>query len=293
MTALTIGKFESIHRGHQRLITETVDYAKQNNLTSTVVTFDPHPRQFLTDPCYCPLFTMGEREFVLHSMGVDRIFAYPFDAGFATQTPEEFCQRLFDGFPVQALFVGEGYRFGHKRAGNVETIQAMAHTRGIYARVLRHAVSDSKKISTSDIRACIHEGKLQEAGDLLGFPFFIAGNVARGKMMGNILGFPTVNIIPPVDKFLPPHGVYATRVFTGKNILNGVTNVGTRPTVNDGTHQTVETFLIGFDEDIYGENLRIDFIRFLRPERKFDTLDELRGQIAKDVKAAWEGTGNV
>jgi riboflavin kinase/FMN adenylyltransferase len=284
-SVLTIGKFEGLHLGHKALITETVRYAKENALMSVVVTFEPHPSRILYDAGYRPLFTLAEREHVLKALGVDRLATYSFDTDFANLTPEDFCGQLFDEWDVRLLMLGEGYRFGRERAGTVETIKKMAMARDIKVRVLRHITGESKKISTSDIRAHIQSNALQEAESLLGFPFFVMGTVTHGKKIGNRLGFPTVNIKPPDDKFLPPDGVYITRVLVDSQLHKGVTNVGLRPSVDRDASRTVETFLLDFNDDVYGKEIIIEFLRFIRPERRFDTLSDLKGQITKDVAA--------
>jgi riboflavin kinase/FMN adenylyltransferase len=283
MTALTIGKFESLHKGHQRLLAITLAHAREHNLEPVAAAFEPHPHRVLYDPGYRPLFTLAEREHIVKGLGMKGLAVYQFDKDFAKMPPEEFCRRLIEDYHVRVLVLGEGYRFGMGRIGTTETLARYAETKNIPVHVLRHVTENGMKISTSDIRAHVQNGAVREAAQLLGFPFFIRGTVAHGKKIGHGLGFPTVNIQPSADKLLPLDGVYATQARIGHKVLEGITNIGLRPSVSKEGIRTVETFILDFNGDIYGRELQIDFLRFLRPEIKFDTLDALKAQIAKDV----------
>jgi riboflavin kinase/FMN adenylyltransferase len=284
---LTIGKFEGLHRGHQHLIGETVRLAQKQGLRSVVVTFEPHPRQVLGDG-YAPLFTQSERADILKRLQVDTFSAYHFDRAFVNQTPTDFCARLFNEFDIEALVLGEGFRFGKGRAGSVQTITQAAAARGIHTQIAQHIQHAAGKISTSQIRAQLSNGLPQEAYALLGFSFFINGVVCQGKQLGKQLDYPTLNLVPAPDKFLPKEGVYKTQVRVGESVYKGVTNVGTRPSFDDGTHPTVETFLLDYNQSLYGEAICIEFLQFIRPELKFDSPHALKRQIANDVAAAWD-----
>ena len=288
MTAVTIGKFESIHKGHQYLIAETVKHAVKNNLSSVVVTFDPHPRRVLNDPGYCPLFTYKEREYILLKQNIDKINVFSFSKEFALQTAEQFCCALFDTLQAKCIVLGENYRFGYNRMGTAEMLKEFAARRGAEVLLIQHIYKEDKKISTSDIRDYLVKGCLPEVKSLLGFSFFVMGNVVHGKQLGAAIGFPTANIIPPEDKLLPPDGVYATYVHIEQGLkrYKGVTNIGLRPSVNDGLHRTIETFILDFNENLYDKTLNIEFISFLRPEQKFKCIGALQTQIAKDAEMA-------
>jgi riboflavin kinase/FMN adenylyltransferase len=278
-----VGKFESIHAGHRLLIRETVRLGRLHGLPSVAVSFDPHPGRLLHDPAYQTLLTSEERAWVLKGLGLDLVAEYPFDAGFMNLSPEDFCALLKKDWQMRAVVLGEGYRFGRQRSGSEETLRRLPDVEAV---VLKPSFSENKKISTSDIRALLEQGSVDEANRLLGYPFFIMGEVVHGRHLGQALGFPTANIIPPLDKFLPLDGVYASCLHIGGQIYNSVTNVGTKPTVNDKPEKTVETYIIGFDGDLYGEGIRVDFLRFIRPERRFDNVEMLRRQIAEDVGKA-------
>jgi riboflavin kinase/FMN adenylyltransferase len=282
---LTVGKFESIHLGHQKLISEVTARARTLRVPSAAITFSPHPNVLFGQPDYQSLVTPDEREFILAGHGVDYLLVFPFDAAFASQTPERFAALLFDDLHVRALFVGEGFRFGQNHSGTLTELRVEAAKRN--AQVVAVPTQDAGeggKISTSDIRRLVAQRELEKAARVMGFPFFIMGTVAHGKQIGSKMGYPTVNILPPADKLLPADGVYATRTFFGGEAFASVTNVGLRPTVNANQRErTVESFLIGYGGNLYGASIRTEFHHFMRPERKFESIEELREQIAKDV----------
>jgi len=290
---LAVGKFESIHLGHRALVDQMMRLA-QPGLASALVVFEPHPYRVLFDPEYKPLFTRKEREYLERGLGVDYLLEYPFDRDFAALSPGTFCVRLYDDLQAKIIVVGEGYRFGHKRKGKVGTLRRMA--RHYKAQV--HVISphgrpqegmpnhgDLNKTSTSTIRTLLSENKLQEAESLLGYPFFVMGEVTPGRQLGRTIGFPTINLYPSNEKFLLADGVYATRTIIGANCYKGITNIGLRPTVETAdVSRSVETHLLDFEGgDLYGKQVRVEFLRFIRPEQKFESLDALKAQIAKDL----------
>ncbi len=308
---LTVGKFESVHLGHQKLFSEVLRLSKELNLPSGAVTFDPHPNMLFGSPDYRPLFTAAERAYIMEGLGLDYMLVFPFDAAFAAQSPEEFCAKLFNNLNAAAVVVGEGFRFGKNGAGTPEILRREAarhsaahkHTgtndihdasRQNMARVLvipHQSTDGGEKVSTSDIRKLITNRELEKAAEVMGFPFFIMGTVTHGKQIGRTMGFPTVNLLTARDKLLPPDGVYATRTFLGDKSFRSITNIGVRPTVQQTTlpgetaSRTVESFLIGFNGDLYNTSLRTEFLRFIRPEKKFANIDELRAQITKDIES--------
>jgi len=282
--AITIGKFEALHLGHAHLINATVEYAKKNSLASAVMSFtNPHPAQVLFDSEYKPLLTTKEQAFLLENW-VDLWIPYPFSNSFAQISAKKFCEILQNKYNCAALVVGENFRFGHKREGTAESLQAF----GIDVCVVPHLQLDSEKISTSQIRKHLVDGDLDEANKLLGFPFPIIGVVAEGRKLGRTIGFPTANINLSGDKLLPPNGVYASKIKIPSRDAEyfGITNIGVNPTVTDEKVRKAETFIFDFDEDIYGEEILVQLCRFIRPEQSFSGVDALKLQIAKDVKAA-------
>ena len=291
-----------------------------HDIASALVMFEPHPYRVLSDPGYKPLFTGLERERLAEGLGVDFLLKFPFNRDFAAMPPEDFCRMIFEDLQARAVVVGMGYRFGYGRMGTVDTLRKAA---GEYGAVVRdvalhgglgHAVAAQEalghatvpheslahttaaqseldavhKTSTSTIRELLGDGMLAGAEKLLGYPFFAIGEIARGRQLGRTIGFPTINLYPPVDKFLPGDGVYVSRVCVDGGCYRGVTNIGVCPTVGGGNAaRTIETYLLDFDGgELYGREAKVEFLRFVRPERKFESLEALKAQILLDCAVA-------
>jgi len=282
---LTIGKFEGIHRGHKVLLQDVARRAKDAKLKPVVVVFDPHPFKLLRDPDYKSLFTADERVKLIHETGVKHIVSYPFDADFADLSAGDFCRKVFEELHPREIIVGENYRFGRNREGDVEFLRKEAAKNACYVQVFK-TIGD---ISTSKIREHLELHEMEAAEGLLGFPFFICGEVAHGKKLGRTLGFPTMNIYPADEKFLPPCGVYETRTLLNGSsaFMQSVTNIGLRPTVSDDVQITVETHILTLSagaNELYGKQIKVEFLRFIRPERRFASTDELKAQILQDIE---------
>jgi len=293
---LTIGKFEGIHLGHQALLAEVVRQAKQLGIASAAMIFEPHPYIFLNDAQYKPLFANDERSHLLENTGLDYIFYCPFDKNLVALSPENFCKMLFDKYNAKLVIVGEDYRFGKNRAGDTALLQNEAAKYDSKVQIVptcRGGILPPEDtlqpiISTSNIRKHLTENNMAEASRQLGFPFFIMGKVAKGKQLGRTIGFPTLNMYPPNEKFLPPDGVYATQTTVNGKTYRSITNIGLRPTVDsDSKVRSVETHLFDYTgSDLYGQHIKIELLEFIRPERRFNSLEELKSQIAKDVLQA-------
>jgi len=287
---LAMGKFESIHLGHQALIREMVRLAKGSNLASALLVFEPHPFRVLSDPGYKPLYTSRERAHLVAELGVDYLLEYPFGTNFAGLSPFQFCRMIYEDLQARFIIVGEGYRFGRERAGTADTLRQTAVQYNAQVYEVAH-IGGAIKTSTSTIRALLSENNLSQAERLLGCPFFIMGETAPGQRLGRTIGFPTINIYPPEEKFLPIDGVYATRTFLDKREYKGVTNIGVRPTVAGASApRSVETYLLNFDNNVagelYGKNIRTELLRFIRPEQRFENIEALKIQIQKDCTNA-------
>ena len=280
---VAIGKFEGIHLGHRALISEVTARARAIGVASAIIVFEPHPAKILSTPNYASLFDMKEREFLLDSLQVDKIIALPFDSALAATTPQDFCNLLFREIGACEVIVGENFRFGKNRVGTVELLRQQAAEYGGTVRV----VPLHENVSTSQIRRQLAIGNLAEATKLLGFPFFIMGTVAQGRKLGRTLGFPTLNIYPPPDKFLPENGVYATRTLLDGKEMPSITNIGIRPTVANTSTVSVETHIPGLNaapDELYNRHIKVDFLRFIRPERRFNSTQELTAQIQEDLE---------
>jgi len=265
---------------------------------SALIVFEPHPYRVLSDPGYKPLFTTNERAHVLEGLGVDYLLEYPFDIGLAALPPSDFCHKLFKELSAKIIVVGEGYRFGHKRQGTADVLRHYANEYNATVHVITPRLAgnnvnpsdsphDNQKISTSAIRALLSMSKLAEAESLLGYPFFIMGQTTPGRQLGRTIGFPTINLYPSDEKFLPPDGVYATSTIMDGRPYKGVTNVGKRPTVaeEDAPH-SVETHLLDYSGggELYGKHIKTEFLHFIRPEKRFENLEALSAQILADCE---------
>jgi len=282
---LTIGKFEGIHLGHQALLAEVTHKAATLGIASAAMVFDPHPYAFLKDSHYAPLFTNEERHHILKNTNLDYLIIYPFTEILTKMPPEDFCKIIFETYQAKLLIVGENYRFGSGRTGDTALLHKQAATYGAKLQIVPMTTTATDKISTSHIRRLLSDSKIKETQMLLGFRFFIFGIVSAGKQLGRSLGFPTLNIYPSQEKLLPPDGVYSTMVTVNGTCYRGITNIGLRPTVNStSTVRSVETHLPDYYGDsLYGEHIKVELLEFIRPERKFDSVEELRIQIAKDI----------
>jgi len=287
-TAVTVGKFDGLHAGHAELISKTTEYAKKYNLKSVVFSFCPSPAEFFSGNASKWIFSKSERRDLLlaSDTGADRCVEYPF-AKLADMPPETFIKKILrDEFNCAALIVGEGFRFGKERSGDFETLKRICPPCGIEAVPVPRVTFGGEAVSSSRIKKLLSEGDVPGANRLLGRKYFISGEVAGGKRIGRALGFPTVNIEMPDDKFAPRRGVYATSVVIRGAVYRGVTNIGVNPTVSGEDKIKCETFILDFNDDVYGERVNIFFNEFIRDEKKFDSYDELRGQIGMDAERA-------
>ncbi|MCL2527439.1 MAG: riboflavin biosynthesis protein RibF [Defluviitaleaceae bacterium] len=292
---LAMGKFESIHLGHRALINDIVTLAKLEGLASALMAFEPHPYRILSNPGYKPLYTSLERACLVGGLGVDYLLEYPFSTELAALSPLKFSTILFEKLNAKAIVVGDGYRFGCNRSGTINNLREVASKYNAHVYVIHPQKSDeTEKTSTSTIRTLLSEGKFCKANALLGKPFFVMGETAKGRQLGRTIGFPTLNIYPGDEKYLPADGVYATNVTiesdAGVLVHKGITNIGFRPTVAaKGEARSVETHLLdytGGKGDMYGRQIEVEFLRFIRPEMKFESLEALKAQISRDCEQA-------
>jgi riboflavin kinase/FMN adenylyltransferase len=295
--SLVIGNFDGVHRGHQLVLRQAVGEAAKLGLDPCVLTFDPHPAA-VVGPGAPPMLTTLERRIeLMGELGIRRVYVRRFDPAFAAWPPERFVRELVAGaLQARVVVVGQNFRFGAKRAGDLSMLRALGEDLGFEARVHAIASDAHGRFSSTRAREAIAAGDLDEAARVLGRPHALSGPVAHGDERGRTIGCPTANI-HPVPEVLPPDGVYAVRVerrddATGNwhPLAGGVTNIGVRPTV-DGTKRTVEAHLLDFSADLYGAHLRLDLIARLRPEKKFASLDELKAQIARDAAEARRSLG--
>lgn len=284
-TCVTIGKFDGVHLGHRLLLEKLSRQKQKTGQKSVVFTFDFHPGLFFGSS-EALLYTAQEKKALLESCGVDVLIAYPFTKKTSAMEAEDFISDLLvRKLGASFIAVGEDNHFGHHRRGDVAMLAHFQKSLGYELCVCKKVQYAGEAISSTRIRQTILQGDMDKANKMLGGAFHVSGIVQHGRSLGRTLGFPTINLKVPKEKLLPPNGVYITRTRLREGTFCSVTNVGVRPSV--GTEETlwVETCLLDYQGDCYGETAIVEFLHFVRPEKKFGSLDELRLQIAQDKEA--------
>ena len=275
-TAISIGKFDGLHQGHQLLV-ERIVKKKQEGLKALIFTFDFGDRPVLLLP--------EERREMLRKWGVDFLLECPFVESISHMEAEEFVRKiLVERLHVRYLAVGTDFRFGCQRRGDYRLLQRLSAECGYEVEVVEKACWQGEEISSSRIRRELEQGRMELVNQLLGYAYSVTGEVLHGRKIGRTLGMPTTNIVPSERKLLPPNGVYATRTVIAGELFEGITNIGYKPTVGAEPRKGVETYLFDLDRNLYGEILTVRFYGYERPERKFDSLEELKKRIGQDVE---------
>ncbi|HEY6213726.1 MAG TPA: bifunctional riboflavin kinase/FAD synthetase [Vicinamibacterales bacterium] len=284
---LALGNFDGLHRGHRKILDRLRRVAGERGATSVVMTFDPHPPRVVRPDKAPPLLmTKAQKLEALAAEGVQGTAIVRFTRELSQWDPETFVRNvLVDWLHVNEVWVGANFLFGHDRSGNFSMLRSLGARHGFRTEKIDPVRYKEFVVSSTRIRRLVSEGRVDEAGALLGRQYFIDGTVVRGDARGRTIGFPTANLCTE-NELLPPHGVYATTVTVEEIVHPSVTNVGTRPTVDRSGRTVVETHVFGLDRDIYGSSLRVGFVQRLRDERAFESLDQLRAQIQADVDRA-------
>ena len=283
-TVISLGKFDGLHMGH-KLLVDIMQKKKQDGLKTVMFTFDIPPRTIVDREMQNVLTTNGEKEFIFSKTGMDYLIEYPFTEEVRTMEPEAFIEMLVRQLNVKCIVAGKDFRFGHNRSGNYETLEKYSSVYGYEAVIVEKKEYQHREISSTYIREEIQAGNMETANMLLGYEYFVKGKVVHGKRLGRTLGIPTVNLLPPAEKLLPPFGVYVSRAVVGGKPYGGITNVGRKPTVGAENPVGVETHIFDFCDEIYGTEIEIQFLHFLRKEKKFDSVEGLKGQIEKDIES--------
>jgi riboflavin kinase/FMN adenylyltransferase len=285
---LAVGFFDGVHLGHQQIIRQTISDARQHDALAVAVTFDTHPSTVVA-PARVPrlIYSLPQKLRVIESLGVDGLLLIHFDRAFSLQSGEEFIRGLARDFgQMQSLCVGSNFTFGHKRAGNVALLKVLGKELHFMVHGMAAVSLDGKRVSSTLVRERIASGDLDAAGQMLGRAWALAGKVVRGDRLGHELGFPTANL-DVTGLALPPGGVYTAQARAGGRVHRAVVNIGTRPTLKNPAPQLrVETHLLDFTGDLYGQELEIVFGEKLREEKKFASLEDLKAQIARDIAEA-------
>lgn len=282
---ITIGTFDGVHKGHQKLIQRITDVARQIGGESIIITFHPHPRLVINpdDRSLRLLNTIEEKIHLLERYGVDNVVVVPFSRDFSEQTAEEYIHDfLVRNFKPAHIVIGYDHRFGRNRAGDFSLLETYAAEYGYQLEAISKQMLDDIAISSTNIRHALQEGNVTEANDLLGHNYTVSGIVVKGLQNGRKLGYPTANLqVSDPNKLIPRTGIYAVKVHRDSNVYKGMLSIGFNPTF-DGTEQTIEVNILDFDKDIYGETLTLEFIRFIRHEKKFDSIESLIAAIDGD-----------
>ncbi|WP_035589151.1 bifunctional riboflavin kinase/FAD synthetase [Hippea jasoniae] len=283
-TAVALGNFDGIHIGHRQLIEQTVRLAKRLSLTPALFTFYPHPNRIIKNIDEPFLIqTFKEKAKIIENLGVDVIICARFKKEFADLKPEEFVRDiLLENFNAHAICVGHNYTFGKNGAGNPKTLKQLSFKYNFELLVIPPVKIDGVVVSSTKIREFLRNGNIKEANLFLGRNYTISGVVKKGDQRGSILGFPTANIYPK-NEILLRSGVYAAYVWIDSKRFNAAVNVGTNPTFK-GNIKHIEAFILNFNGNLYGKKITIEFIDFIRDEKKFKKIDDLVGQIEKDIK---------
>jgi riboflavin kinase/FMN adenylyltransferase len=285
---LAIGVFDGVHRGHQAVISTSADHARAANGTPVVVTFDPHPEKVLRPHAAPHLLSATQHKIALiRTLGVEHLLIISFDKQFAATEPEDFVQKLTAySKPLREICVGHEWSFGKNRRGNLDLLKKLGANFDFDVVGIPPVAINGAVVSSTAIREAIEKGDFAKASEMLGREYTILGTVTRGDNLGKKIGFPTANLSAHSEQF-PPNGVYAAEARIDGDLHRGVINLGVRPTVSDGKSERVlEIHLFDFNRDIYGRDVEVRFLRFLRSERKFENLDALVQQIRQDAEQA-------
>ncbi|MFT3701816.1 MAG: bifunctional riboflavin kinase/FAD synthetase [Agriterribacter sp.] len=285
---ITIGTFDGVHTGHKQIINQLKQEAAQINGETVIITFYPHPRKVVSPrPDVMLLNTPEEKTTLLDKEGIDHLVVVPFTPAFAEQTAAEYISHFLVGqIKPHTIIIGYDHRFGKNREGDYLMLEACSTQYGFIVKEISEKILHEAAVSSTRIRQALSEGDIQTANELLGYDYFFEGKVVEGNKLGRTIGYPTANIeVSNTEKLIPANGVYAVEVKVNNRTLKGMMNIGVRPTIN-GTKRTIEVNIFDFDEDIYGADIQVLLKFFLRAEQKFNGLDALKAQLAKDKENA-------
>lgn len=283
-TTVTVGTFDGVHLGHQKIIAKLVAAAKKNGSASTLLTFDPHPRKVVQPNATVTLIqTLEERAETLAHLGLQHMVVHPFTKAFSQLSAADYVKDfLVDMLNIDQIIIGHNHRFGKNRTASVEDLQHFGNIYGFKVTQISAEEINNISISSTKIRTALAMGDVATAHAFLGHPFTLSGSVIEGQQRGRTIGFPTANIaVNHPDKIIPKNGVYAVRVHLKNTERLGMMNIGTNPTVN-GEHRSIEVHIFDWSDDIYNKPIQVSLIERIRDELKFDSIEALRKQLEKD-----------
>jgi riboflavin kinase/FMN adenylyltransferase len=286
-TVLTLGVFDGLHLGHQKIMEAVVERAQKLGVSPTAITFDPHPRAVLHPGSAPPLLqTLDQRLANFDVLGIEQAIVITFDREFAAQSAEEFITRIIHGrLQAKEVYLGKGFAFGRARGGNITLLRKMSDELGFFADEVDEVQLRGQRISSSRIRDLLAKGGVNMVRRMLGRPYGVEGVIIRGDRRGHAIGFPTANLHPH-NRVIPKYGVYATATLINGTWRRSITNIGVRPTFGADAEPSIESHIFDFDRELYGDVLRVRFLHRIRDEKKFAGVDELKAQIKKDAEEA-------
>ena len=290
-TVITLGKFDGLHRGHELLMENLLNWREKYRYKAVVFTFDIPPRQQVNGVDTRVLTTNEEKRAIFERSGVDYLIECPFTPEVMCMEPKAFIEWMVNALHARCFVIGNDFRFGHNRAGDYEVLRQYAAEFGYEVVVLDKIQEDGRDISSTYIREEIGQGHIEKANNLLGYEFFAKSMIIHGKQLGRKIGIPTINMEFPPEKLLPPNGVYVTRVLMDGVWHKGVTNVGCKPTVSDSHLIGVETHILDFSGNVYGKEAEVCFLHYIRPEQKFASIEDLQAQMERDVMTSRQFNG--
>ena len=283
-SAVAIGKFDGIHLGHRRLLGEIIA-KKTKGMKAVVFTFNPSPSALFSKVKEKELTSVEEKRKVFENLGIDILIEFPLTYETAATSKEAFVKEiLVKKLNAKYIAAGTDLSFGKNGEGNSAFLTEEGKKYGFCVEIIDKIAYQGEIISSTLVRQAISEGNVKKAHFMLGNPYFVQGIVQKGNQLGRTIGFPTVNILPGEDKLLPPNGVYKTEVIVDNRIFEAITNVGCKPTVSDDCQVFIESYLYNFRENIYGKQIEVHFLEFMRKEKKFGSLEELKEQLQKDMR---------
>lgn len=288
-TVIALGFFDGVHRGHGALLEMTVRRARELDAVPAAFTFDRPPKEVVTGRPVGLINTSEDRRDLMQRLyGIRQVIIAPFDNAMMTMPWQEFIDRLLVGtYGAVHLVAGHDYHFGHRNQGDPQKLQARCRELGIGCDIIPQVTLDGITVSSTYIRRLVSLGQVERAMEYLGHPHILTQTVRHGRRIGHTIGIPTVNLVPPPHVLVPGDGVYIARVcLMDGSSYAAVTNVGTRPTVNNGSDLTVESWMLDFDGDLYGQSIRVEFYKRLRDEIRFDSLDALKAEIRRNADDA-------
>lgn len=282
-SVVCLGNFDGLHLGHKKIIDEVIRIGNLYKLKKVVFSFDPHPSYLVNKNEFKLLFSKDEKKYIFSTLNLDYLVLFPFDESTKNLTPEEFFVKfLVEKLSCKYIVVGENYFFGKNKSGNVEKLRELSEIYNVKLIVIEHYNVFENKLSSTYIRESIDNGNIEDLNKYLLSPYIVMGQIVTGKRLGRTIGFPTINILPNKDKLLPKNGVYKSNVIIDGREFKGLTNIGINPTVS-GNNIICETYIIDFNEDAYGKEGIVFLEKFIREEKKFASIDELKSQIKKDL----------